>query len=271
MNSDPVALNSFYHTTAPNARPSLSHLSDPALDKLLEQGVVEADETKRKDIYKNVQRYIIDNAVIIPVYIFPYTVAASKSVSGIKFDSLGYPLFNDASILKNKEAVRMVNAIIVRFISSLGVIIGSSILVFCVLYVLPGDVVMNMIDPSTMSPEAIANLRHQLGVDRPFLEQFTTYFSHVLVLDFGKSLVNSEPVLPKIMTHFPATLALTAAASLVSVTVGLVLGSCQRFIVINRLISSPEWSGCSVFLCRHSGQGFCLFSYFPCFSGGCLR
>lgn len=118
----------------------------------------------------------------------------------------------------------MVNAIVVRFISSLGVIFGSSVLVFCVLYVLPGDVVMNMIDPSTMSPEAIANLRHQLGVDRPFLEQFTTYFSHVLALDFGKSLVNSEPVLPKIMTHFPATLALTAAASLISVIVGLVLG-----------------------------------------------
>ncbi|MBA2938646.1 ABC transporter substrate-binding protein [Paenibacillus sp. CGMCC 1.16610] len=100
VNSDPVALNSFYHTTAPNARPSLSHLSDPAIDKLLEQGVVEADEAKRKEIYKNVQKYIIDNAVIIPVYIFPYTVAVSKNVSGIKFDSLGYPLFNDASILK---------------------------------------------------------------------------------------------------------------------------------------------------------------------------
>ncbi|WP_310195238.1 ABC transporter substrate-binding protein [Bacillus sp. 3255] len=98
VNSDPVALNSFYHTTAPNARPSLSHLSDPAIDKLLEQGVVETDEAKRKDIYKQVQRYIIDNAVILPVYIFPYTVAASKSISGIKFDALGYPLFNDVSI-----------------------------------------------------------------------------------------------------------------------------------------------------------------------------
>ncbi|MBP1963332.1 ABC transporter permease [Paenibacillus aceris] len=118
----------------------------------------------------------------------------------------------------------MVKAMAIRFVSSLGVILGSSILVFCVLYVLPGDVVMNMIDPSTMSPEAIANLRHQLGVDRPFIEQFTTYFSHVLALDFGKSLVSSEPVLPKIITHFPATLALTAAASLVSVAVGLVLG-----------------------------------------------
>ncbi|MED4600896.1 ABC transporter permease [Paenibacillus validus] len=118
----------------------------------------------------------------------------------------------------------MGKAITVRLLSSLGVVAGSSILVFCILYVLPGDVVMNMIDPSSMSPEAIANLRHQLGVDRPFYEQFLNYFNRVLHGDFGKSLVNSEPVLPKIITHFPATLALTTAASAVSVIVGMVLG-----------------------------------------------
>ncbi len=100
VNSDPVALNSFYHTTAPNTRPSLSRLSDPALDKLLEQGVVETDEAKRKEIYKKVQHYIIDNAVIIPIYVFPYTVAASNAFSGLKFDSLGYPIFNDVSLVK---------------------------------------------------------------------------------------------------------------------------------------------------------------------------
>jgi peptide/nickel transport system permease protein len=118
----------------------------------------------------------------------------------------------------------MGKAITLRLLSSLGVVAGSSILVFCILYVLPGDVVMNMIDPSSTSPEAIANLRHQLGVDRPFHEQFLSYFSHVLRGDFGKSLVNSEPVLPKIIMHFPATLALAAAASAVSVIVGVVLG-----------------------------------------------
>ncbi|GCL72262.1 ABC transporter permease [Paenibacillus naphthalenovorans] len=118
----------------------------------------------------------------------------------------------------------MGKAIAFRLLSSLGVVAGSSILVFCILYVLPGDVVMNMIDPSSMSPEAIANLRRQLGVDRPFHEQFLSYFGRVLQGDFGTSLVNSEPVLPKIITHFPATLALTAAASVVSVIVGVVLG-----------------------------------------------
>ncbi|MFC5449334.1 ABC transporter substrate-binding protein [Paenibacillus aestuarii] len=100
VNSDPVALNSFYHTTAPNVRPSLSHLSDAEVDQLLEQGVVETDTAKRKEIYKKVQHSIIDNAVILPIYVFPYTVAASKSLNGLKFDALGYPLFNDVSLVK---------------------------------------------------------------------------------------------------------------------------------------------------------------------------
>jgi peptide/nickel transport system substrate-binding protein len=50
------------------------------------------------DIYNQIQQYLIDQAVILPIYVFPYTVAASKSVQGIKFDSLGYPLFNDVRI-----------------------------------------------------------------------------------------------------------------------------------------------------------------------------
>ncbi|QHW32923.1 ABC transporter permease [Paenibacillus rhizovicinus] len=118
----------------------------------------------------------------------------------------------------------MLKIIAVRLLSSVGVVAGSSILVFCILYVLPGDVVMNMIDPSSMSPEAIANLRHQLGVDRPFYEQLLHYFNAMLHGDFGHSLVNSEPVLPKIMAHFPATLELTAAASAIAILVGVVLG-----------------------------------------------
>lgn len=118
----------------------------------------------------------------------------------------------------------MTKAIAIRLLSSFGVVVGSSVLVFCVLYVLPGDVVMNMVDPSSTTPEAIANLRRQLGVDRPFHEQFLSYFANVLQGDFGKSLLNSEPVLPKIILHFPATLALATAASAVSVVVGVVLG-----------------------------------------------
>lgn len=98
VNSDPNALYAFYHTSAEGERPTLSGLSDPKIDKLLEQGAVENDPDKRVDIYNQIQQYLIEQAVILPIYVFPYTVAASKSVQGIKFDSLGYPLFNDVRI-----------------------------------------------------------------------------------------------------------------------------------------------------------------------------
>ncbi|WP_427052321.1 ABC transporter substrate-binding protein [Paenibacillus sp. TC-CSREp1] len=98
VNSDPNALYAFYHTSAEGERPTLSGLSDPKIDQLLEQGAVETDTAKRVDIYSQIQKYLIEQAVILPIYVFPYTVAASKDVQGIKFDSLGYPLFNDVRI-----------------------------------------------------------------------------------------------------------------------------------------------------------------------------
>lgn len=114
--------------------------------------------------------------------------------------------------------------IITRLCTSLLVILGSLILVFSILYLLPGDPVLMMIDPSSATPETIANLRHQLGIDRPFYVQFSSYFYKMIQGDFGNSIVNSEPVLPKILKHFPATLMLTLASAIIAVIVGVLLG-----------------------------------------------
>ncbi|NOU86160.1 ABC transporter permease subunit [Paenibacillus sp. LMG 31460] len=111
-----------------------------------------------------------------------------------------------------------------RLVVSLLVILGSLILVFCILYVLPGDPVLSMVDPSSMTPEAIANLRLQLGLNEPFYVQFGRYFLAMIHGDFGKSLLNSEPVLPKIIKHLPATMALTLASTLISTIIGVGLG-----------------------------------------------
>jgi peptide/nickel transport system permease protein len=111
-----------------------------------------------------------------------------------------------------------------RLLTSLLVIAGSLFLVFTILYVLPGDPTDLLLDPAVATPETVAKLRQQLGVDQPFHIQLVRYFGSMLQGDFGQSLINSEPVLPKILTHFPATLALTAASSLVAVVIGLVLG-----------------------------------------------
>lgn len=101
VNTDPNALFAFYHSSIKSvAGGNFQGAADLVLDKLLEQGAVEKDNAKRKDIYKQAQQKIINNADIIPIYVFPYTVAASKTVSGLKFDALGYPLFNDVSLKK---------------------------------------------------------------------------------------------------------------------------------------------------------------------------
>ncbi|MBB3112491.1 peptide/nickel transport system permease protein [Paenibacillus phyllosphaerae] len=122
-----------------------------------------------------------------------------------------------------------------RVLSSALVILGSLVLVFAILYVLPGDPTDTILDPAVATPEMVANLRAQLGVDQPFHIQFIRYFEKMIQGDFGQSLVTSEPVLDKIVEHFPATIALTVASSLVSVTVGLVLGVLSA-VHRNRLI-----------------------------------
>jgi len=142
-----------------------------------------------------------------------------------------------------------------RLLTSLFVIIGSLVLVFSILYVLPGDPTDIMIDPSVATAEMVATLRAQLGVDQPFHIQFLRYFGRMIQGDFGVSLLNSDPVLPKIMKHFPATIALTAVSSLFSVVIGVTLGVLSaiyrnRFIdIVARIvglfgISMPTfWSG----------------------------
>lgn len=75
-----------------------AQLSDPNIDKLLEQGSSQSDPQKRKAIYAEIQQYVIENALVLPIYVFPYTVAHSKTVEGLKYDLLGYPQFYDVQI-----------------------------------------------------------------------------------------------------------------------------------------------------------------------------
>ncbi|AST96117.1 ABC transporter permease [Shouchella clausii] len=118
----------------------------------------------------------------------------------------------------------MARIIAERLVTSLFVIFGSTILVFTTLYVLPGDPVDSIIDPSVATPEMVENLRKELGIDQPYHVRLIHYFSDLFRGDFGQSLVNSTPVLPQIIEQFPKTLALTIVSSCISIIVGITLG-----------------------------------------------
>jgi len=114
--------------------------------------------------------------------------------------------------------------ILARSVASVLTVFGSLVLVFVIVYLLPGDPATVILDPSVASPAEIAALREQLGTDQPLYRQFLTYLSHMVQGDFGKSLLNDEPVLPKILTHVPATVTLTFASLLIAATIGIWLG-----------------------------------------------
>ncbi|NUU63006.1 ABC transporter substrate-binding protein [Paenibacillus agri] len=102
VKADPDVMRSIFQSGKEyaNGGTNWSNLSDPEIDKLLDLGSEESDLEKRKEAYTKIQQYLIDHAVILPIYVFPYTVAHPKTVEGLKFDLLGYPQFYDVSIHK---------------------------------------------------------------------------------------------------------------------------------------------------------------------------
>jgi ABC-type dipeptide/oligopeptide/nickel transport system permease component len=118
----------------------------------------------------------------------------------------------------------MLSLVIRRMVSALVVLWGVATVVFLLLRVLPGDPAETILAGSGASPEAIAQVRQQLGLDDPLLTQYGRYLLNTLRGDLGRSLFSNRPVTLTIAEQLPATLQLAAAALLVAVIVGLSLG-----------------------------------------------
>jgi peptide/nickel transport system permease protein len=78
--------------------------------------------------------------------------------------------------------------------------------------------------PVDASDQEIARLRRQLGLDRPFTEQFVSYFGALLRGDFGQSLWQDRPALTVVLEALPATVLLTLAGLLFAGLGGSTLG-----------------------------------------------
>jgi peptide/nickel transport system permease protein len=86
-----------------------------------------------------------------------------------------------------------------------------------------GDPARQMLG-SLASDQAIDALNRQLGYDRPLPVQYVSFLGDTLTGNFGESLRYSRPNLTLILDRFPATLQLTAAALLIAIVVGGLLG-----------------------------------------------
>lgn len=111
-----------------------------------------------------------------------------------------------------------------RLIQALLTLLGVSLLVFLMLYLTPGDPAKIMLQGSNATPEQLAALRHQLGLDQPIYVRYGDYLLDVLRGDLGTSFQTRQAVLSEILAQLPSTLQLTLAALFVAVAIGLIMG-----------------------------------------------
>lgn len=112
-----------------------------------------------------------------------------------------------------------------RLLSTIGVLLGVSLLVFLMLHLTPGDPVAIMIGTEGMAdPRMVANLRRELGLDRPLYAQYWLFLRRAALGDLGRSIRTNEPVRVEVMARFPATAELAVAALLLSTLIGVTAG-----------------------------------------------
>lgn len=114
--------------------------------------------------------------------------------------------------------------IVKRILMLIPVVIGASLLVFCVMNLSKGDVVSVITAGADMTNEQIEAVREAMGLNRPLLVRYGEYLFGMLRGDFGKSAISNEPVLKLFFTRFPATVKLAIASSIVNIVLSIPLG-----------------------------------------------
>lgn len=103
------------------------------------------------------------------------------------------------------------------------VLFGVTILTFFLARVVPSDPARLLAGPRASS-EAVEEIRHLRGLDRPLWEQYGSYMQALLRGDLGQSLVTRRPVTTDLATFLPATLELILYALVIGSVLGLAVG-----------------------------------------------
>ncbi|HET7881372.1 MAG TPA: ABC transporter permease [Acetobacteraceae bacterium] len=114
----------------------------------------------------------------------------------------------------------MAGIVISRLASALPILLLVSLITFAMIHLIPGDPAV-VIAGLSATPEQVANIRHDLGLDQPFLTQLWRWYVGLLHGNLGRSLLLGQPVVQATMLRLPVTLALSAYALVITLLLGL--------------------------------------------------
>jgi peptide/nickel transport system permease protein len=115
-----------------------------------------------------------------------------------------------------------------RVLASVPTLFGVTVLIFIAMRVIPGDPISLITGESGMnyalSDEEIQTVRHSLGLDRPYWEQYLGWMRDVLSGELGRSFWRQEPIRDQILRRAPITAEIALLAIVISWIIGLPVG-----------------------------------------------
>ncbi|MEV7956248.1 ABC transporter permease [Streptomyces sp. NPDC088141] len=111
-----------------------------------------------------------------------------------------------------------------RLLQMIPVFIGTTLLIFLMVHILPGDPIRAMWGDKAADPAQVAELRHKFGLDQSIPMQYINYMKDLFQLDFGETF-GGRPVWDEMTRAFPVTIRLTMVAMVIEMIVGLTLGA----------------------------------------------
>ena len=110
-----------------------------------------------------------------------------------------------------------------RLLGALPILLIVSLITFAMIHLVPGDPAIAIAGMSA-TPEQVANIRRDLGLDQPLLSQLWDWYANLLHGNLGRSLLLGQPVVQATMQRLPVTLALSAYALVLTLLLGLISG-----------------------------------------------
>ncbi|MFA6891374.1 MAG: ABC transporter permease, partial [Sphaerochaetaceae bacterium] len=119
--------------------------------------------------------------------------------------------------------MNQLNYIIKRILQIIPVLFLTTVLIFLMIHLIPGDPARLMLGEKA-TDSAVAALREKMGLNEPLTTQYFTYLKGLLTFDLGTSITYQRPVSQMLLERIPVTLSLTLLSTLLSLLISFPLG-----------------------------------------------
>jgi len=136
-----------------------------------------------------------------------------------------------------------------RVVAAIPVVIGVTLVTFLLMHATAGSYIPGLDLNPNLREADVQKLKAYLGLDRPLPVQYVTWLLGILHGDFGRSMIDNNPVIKHILDRLPATLELTTTAIIMGVLISIplgVFGALRRGGVIDHALTTFAVGGYAI-------------------------